>query len=161
MRQQLKPNAELDLLTEEELRTVLTEVVSGYLRPPQRVRHPGGLELDNTGASTLTGIYRVETGMRMIVTRIEFALDGYSARVPYNPVAQGGVDLYVDGQWRDGFPVGGSTGYILPATYTESHRSAIAIEDGALLQVQVAGGPASTGLTIAVCGWLEPLEPVL
>lgn len=161
MKQQLRPNAELDLLTKEELRTVTSEVLSGYLRPPERIRHPGGLDLDGSGNSTLTGIYRVEAGMQAIITRIEFALDGYSMRAPYNPTQQGGVDIYENGQWRDGFPFGGSTGFILPAVYTESRERAIAISDGSLLQIQVGGGPVSTGLTVAVCGVLLPIEPVL
>ena len=161
MLQQLKPNAELDLLTRDELRDVLTEIVSGHNRPPQRIRHPGGITLDGSGNGALTGIYRVEAGMRAIVTRVEFFLDGYSARAPFNPTVAGGIDLYVDGQWREGWPVGGSTGFILPAVYTESKDRAIVIEDGALLQIQAGALATSTGLTVNVCGLLFPIEPVL
>lgn len=161
MKQTLRPNAELDLLTKEELRDVLTEIVSGHNRPPERIRHPGGVTLDGSGNAPLTGIYRVEAGMRAIVTRIEFFLDGYSMRSPFNPTPAGGIDIYVDAQWRDGFPFGGSTGFILPAVYTEARERAIVAEDGAHMQIQVGGGPASTGLTVALCGILVPIEPVL
>lgn len=161
MKQTLRPNAELDLLTKEELRAVVSEELSGYLRPPERIRAPHGFALSASGAGGPTGVYRVDAGMRAIITRIEFDLDGYSMRSPYNPSAQGGVDIYADGQWRDGFPFGASTGYILPAIYTESRERAIVIEDGALLQVQIAGGPASTGFTVNVCGILLPMQPVI
>lgn len=157
----IKPNAELDILTAEELRTVTKEVLSGYLRPPERIRAPQGFSLNGSGNAPITGVYRVEAGMRAIVTRIEFDLDGYSMRAPYNPSVQGGVDIYVDNQWRDGFPFGSTTGYILPAVYTESRERAIVLEDGALLQIAVAGGPASTGFTVSVCGVLLPMQPVI
>lgn len=160
MKQTLKPNAELDILTRAELHAEIVGLASGYLRPPEAARHPGGIELDGSGNSILTGIYRVEAGMRFFLTRVEFALDGYSARAPYNPSVQGGIDLYVDGQWRDGYPFGGSSGGVLPVTYTKARVQSVMALDGALIQAQVLGGPASTGLTIAVCGILEPIEPV-
>jgi hypothetical protein len=155
----IKPNAELDLLTQDELRTVVTETISGYLRPPSRMRVPAGVSLDGSGDGTVDA-YRVEAGMRFVLTRLEVTADGYTAAVPFNPVTQGGIDIYVDGQWRDGFPIGGGTGYVLPAVYVEGHRTAIEAADGSLFTLVVGGGPASTGLTVNVCGFLSPIEPV-
>ena len=159
MLQQLRPNAELDLLTQDELRSVVTEIVSGYLRPPQEFRHPGGLELDNTGAGT-GNLTRAEAGMVYIVTRLEIIPDGYTMRAPWNPTVQGGIDLYVDGQWRDGTPFGGSSGYILPIVYTQSESRAVRFHDGAVLSIQVKGGPTSVGINVAVCGFRSPMPPV-
>ena len=161
MKQQLKPNAELDLLTEAELRSVVEEVASGYLRPPQRIRVPGGLALDGSGNAAVTPVYVVEAGMKFVLTRIEFIPDGYTMRAPAT-VTSGGIDLYVDGQWRDGVPFGSGSGQVgsLPCVYTQSESRAVEAEDGAQLEVAVAGGPASRGLAIAVVGFLFPLPPV-
>ncbi len=159
-KQLLRPNAELDLLTQDELRGVLEEIVSGYLRPPQRIRNPAGVDLDGSGNGTVLA-YQVEAGMRFTLTRLEVTADGYTAYAPYNPTPAGGIDIYVDGQWRDGVPFGGTTGYVLPVVYTQSESRAISLADGALLTVVVHAGPASTGLLVNACGILEPLAPVL
>lgn len=161
MKQQLRPNAELDLLTEAELRSVVEEVASGYLRPPQRIRVPGGLSLDGTGAAAITPVYVVEAGMKFVLTRMEFKPDGYTMRSPFT-VSSGGIDVYVDGQWRDGVPFGSGSGQVgsLPCLYTQAESRAVEAEDGAQLEVAVAGGPASTGITVAVVGFLFPLPPV-
>lgn len=156
----IKPNGTLDLLTQEELRTVLKEVAAGYLRPPEPIRNPAGVNLDASGNGTVQA-YVVEPGMRFTLTRLEVSADGYSARAPFNPTPQGGLDIYVDGQWRDGVPFGASTGYILPLVYTESKGRAIVAMDGSIFTIVVGGGPASTGLLVNVCGILEPLQPVL
>ncbi len=160
--QTLRPNAELDLLTKEELQQVVSELLSGYLRPPERLRAPSGVQLSAGGATVAAPgavVYTVEPGMRLILTRVEFFLDGYTALAPYT--SAGGIDLYVDGQWRDGFPFGGTSGFILPATYTESKDRAIVLQDGSQLSVHVGGGPANGGLTVNVCGILLPLQPVV
>lgn len=164
MKQTLRPNAELDLLTQEELRSVVTEVISGYLRPPRSLRVPDGVDLDANGDGTVT-CYTCEAGMRFTVTRMEFSADGYNGReTPWNPATLGGVDLYVDGQWRDGIQWGNTSvatvGH-LPAVYTESKDRAIVMEDGAVLTAIVENGPASVGFLVATCGWLEPLQPVV
>lgn len=161
MLQTLKPNAQLDLLTKEELQQVASEMLSGYLRPEQRIRNPAGVDLDGTGAGTVAEAYRVEAGMRFVLTRMEVSADGYTARSPYSPMAQGGIDIYVNGQWRDGTPFGASTGFIIPLVYTQSESRAIVAEDGDVFTVLVAGGPASTGLLVALCGILEPMIPVV
>ncbi len=158
----LKPNAELDLLTKEELRTELQEVLSGYLRPPQLIRNPSGIDLDSNGDGTVDA-YQVEAGMRLTITRIEFTADGYRFAEPY-VAATGGIDIYVDGQWRDGVPFGTAAAVAtiaLPWVYTESQSRAIVCADGAHVTIVVDGGPASTGLTVNLCGILEPLQPVI
>lgn len=156
MKQSLKPgNMELDLLTKEELEETITGLLSGYLRPPQRVREPSGVKLDGSGTGSFTA-YTVEAGYQFVLTRIEFSLDGYSARTPYAP-ASGGIDLYVGDQWRDGFPF--SSGLVLPATYTESESRAIVIYGGQHLTVKVnaLAAVANVGFRVAVCGLLAPL----
>lgn len=160
MKTVLKPNAELDLLTQEELRAVLAELVSGYLRPPVFTRDPAGVTLNGSGAGTVT-FAAVDAGMIFIVTRIEFAADGYNARAPYNPAAEGGIDLYVNGEWRDGYQFGSTTGGLLPATYTQSESRAVRMFGGDILTATIAGGPASTGFTAALCGLLAPEPPVI
>ena len=96
--------------------------------------------------------------MRFVVTRIEFQPDGYTMAAPYSTA--GSIDIYVDGQWRDGVQFGGTSGYVLPVVYVESETRAIVLQDGAQLEIVVAGGPASVGLNVAACGFLAPLPPV-
>lgn len=161
MKTEIRAGAQLDLLTQEEMRSLLEEVASGYLRPPQRIRVPGGLVLDGSGNAAVTPVYVVEAGMKFVLTRIEFIPDGYTMRAPAT-VSSGGIDIYVDGQWRDGVPFGSGSGQVgsLPCVYTQSESRAVEAEDGAQFEVAVAGGPASKGLGIAVVGFLSPLPPV-
>lgn len=156
----LKPNAELDLLSEDELRAVLGEFVSGYLRPPDFTRDPNGVDLDGSGDGSVT-FAAIEAGHIFIVTRMEFSVDGYDSRAPFNPSSEGGIDLYVNGQWRDGYQFGGTSGGLLPATYVESESRAIRMFGGDIMTVTVGGGPASTGFSVALCGLLTPEPPIV
>jgi len=156
----LKPNAELELLTQDELRAALSELVSGYLRPPTFTRDPAGVKLDGSGDGTVT-FQAIDAGMIFVVTRMEFFVDGYDSRAPFSPAGQGGLDIYVNGQWRDGYQFGGTTGGLLPATFTQSESRAIRMFGGDVLTVGVLGGPASTGFSAALCGLLTPEPPVL
>lgn len=159
MKQPLKPGMELDLLTKDELEEVMVGLVSGYLRPPRAIREPSGVKLDSSGTGSFTA-YTVEAGMELVLTRIEFSLDGYNARSPYQP-ASGGIDLYANEQWRDGIPF--ASGFTLPGVYTESDSRAIRLYGGQHLTVKVnaLAAVANVGFRVAVCGFLAPLEPEL
>ncbi len=160
MKAQLRAGAELDLLTQDELREVLSDFAESFQnRPLRRLRVPAGVALDGSGNGDVRP-YRVETGYRLVLTRIEISLDGYTAAAPYNPSAQGGVDVYVDDHWRDGIPIGGNTGYILPTVYTQGDDTAIVADQDALLKIRITGGPVSTGAIVNVCGFLVPIPNV-
>jgi hypothetical protein len=156
----IKAGAELDLLNADELRTVLSEVMAGQTRPRRHLTVPSGVALDANGLGTVKA-YRVETGYRFALTRLEVTLDGTDMASPYNPGAAGAVDVYVDGRWRDGVPIGGSTGYILPVVLTTAPGQAIVCDDDALIEVRITGGPASTGALVTTSGLLDPIDPSL
>lgn len=153
---EIKPGAELDVLTRDELHVELQETISGYLRPPVWIRNPAGVILDGSGDGTVAPAYVVDAGMEFTFTRAEFFVDGYTAANPFT-ASSGGIDIYVDGTWRDGYPF--SAGLLLPGTYTETQSKAIHCFGGAEITVVVTGGPASKGFSVAVCGYLAPLEP--
>lgn len=123
-------------------------------------RDPGGVTLDASGDGTVT-FAPVDAGMIFAVTRIEFKPDGYTSGAPFNPGSAGGIDLYVNDQWRDGYQFGSTSGGSLPATYTEAESRAIRMFGGDVLTAVVSGGPASSGFNAALCGLLSPEPPAV
>lgn len=153
---------ELDLLTKEDIESVLDERVSGWLRPPNRTRIPGGVRLDGSGNGTITA-YTVEPGMEFILTRAEFRVNGTtggSAATPFNPASAGGIDILVNGDWRDGYAFGGSpSAGSLPAVWTENPDRTIVLYGGDILTYKIVGGPASLGFVANTIGLLKASSP--
>lgn len=153
---------ELDILNKEELESFFDEKVSGYLRPPNRTRIPGSVRTDNTGKGTIVA-YTVEQGFEFVVTRIEFSVNGStgsSAASPFNPGSAGGIDILVNGQWRDGYAFGGNpSAGSLPATWVESVDRTIVCYGGDVLSYLITGGPASLAFLANTVGFLKALAP--
>lgn len=151
----------LETLTQEELRTVLEELASGYLRDPFRDRIDAG-GTTTAGGALQTGIYKPKQGYRFRLQRLAVIVDGYTYASPYNPGTQGCLQILRGTRNAnlvvDGYAFGGSTGGTLPATYVESSSKAIDVVSGEELYLQVVGGPASKSVSIIGHGQLEPLE---
>lgn len=165
MRFEIKAGEQLDVLTQDELRTVLGEVLSGYLRSPYRVRFVEAGTTDADGDVLIANVAQARAGFELRVLRLTILVDGYSFSDPYSPAEEGAVTLIRGGAGiqagdeQDGFGFGGSSGESLPVVYTESEARAFDLRDQETLQVQVAGGPASTGVTIFGHGLMIPLPP--
>lgn len=146
---------EFDVLNADEMRTIATELLSGYLRPPQWFEAPAAVTLSSGGAG-MSHAVRVPAGMELLLTRIEMVQANYAAGTPYSN-STGGIDLYVNDIWRDGVPF--SSGFTLPGTYTEAESRCVRPRDGSEVKVGITGGPASVAISLLVCGLLTPLTP--
>lgn len=155
-----------DVLTKDELREVMLEVASGYLRPPENDLIEAAVTLDGSGDGTVE-VYRVRVGYEFFVNRLTFAPTGYSFDSPYTTA--GGLNLYRgnpssasgNADLVDGYQFGGTTGNSLPAVLTESQSRAIILRDGQPLFLQVVGGPANGSLLVHGHGLLSPLAVAL
>jgi hypothetical protein len=160
----LVSGAELDVLTEDELRTVLTETLSGYLREPYRVRFAGGGVTTSLGALTVDVNPAARPGFMLLVNVIVVNVAGYTYASPYNPGTQGALVLLRSpgphssvGMIERGYAFGGSSGGSLPCYYSSGDDRAIDLRDQERLQLQFTGGPASSSIVISGHGTMIPL----
>lgn len=157
MRTSIQAGAELDVLTQDELRTVLEETLSGYLRPPYRDRVIAGGSTDDDG-SMLVVAYTVRRGFQFLLNRLEILPAGdYSWAAPYEPMDQGAVQILRNGEIVTGYPFGGGSGGSLPAELVDTSSHAIDFVDGEVVQVQIIGGPASTPFLLLGFGHVSPM----
>lgn len=157
---------EFEVLTQDELRTVLDETLSGYLRSPYRVRIVENGVTDSSGNCLIEDVAKSRAGMALLVLRLTIGAQGFTFASPFNTGgavqlirAGGGAQA---GDVMDGTLLG-NTGepneQTLPWVYTESRDRAIDIRDQETLQVQIIGGPHSTPITIFGHGVMVPLPP--
>jgi hypothetical protein len=151
----LKPGAELDLLTRQELHAELLEIASGYLRPPERWRFTDGGKTDTNGAVTIP-IIRVKQGYVFELTRLVIDVSGKTFGNPYTS-SSGYWNLLLNGELVDGDNMSGG----LPSIYTESESRAIYVFGGEKLDLSLNAGSglASTSVMIRGQGVLTPLPP--
>jgi hypothetical protein len=159
MRTEIKPGATFDTLTADELQSVLDELASGYLRPPQHVRFEQGGALSGAGAGTIE-IYRPAAGYLFSLSRL--VIDPGPPYTFGNPFtgAAGYLQILVGGQPYDGagFASTGTAANIsLPAVLTENAAVAIWARDGELMQLQIVAGPANATVLIRGTGMLTPM----
>lgn len=155
----IKAGEELDVLTQDELRTVLEETLSGYLRTPYRDRVVAGGSTDSSGDMAPVAIYKVRAGFHFVLTRLIVLPAGYTFASPFSPTPQGAVELLRDQDLVDGYPFGANTGGTLPAVLTNNKAQAIEAADGETISAQVAGGPHSTAFLFLGHGFVSPIEP--
>lgn len=163
MKTELRSGAELDILSQDELRTVLTETLSGYLRTPYRVRFFGGGTTSNAGAVTIDVHPPARPGFMLLVNVVVVNVAGYTYASPYT-ATQGSVTFLrapgrhsLVGTVERGYEFGGSSGGSLPFYYTSGDDRAIDLIDQEILQLQFTGAPDSTVVTVSGSGTMIPL----
>ena len=160
MKVALKPGAELDLLNQDELRSVVKETLSGWRRPPVTVRPTEGGLLDGSGNlnGEANGIrfYEVPVGYTFRLHRLTVLCDGYTFGVPYSS-ATGYLNI-VHGstnQIEDGIAFS-SPG--LPTVFSAGTADGIVFLNGEVVRIDVYGGPASRSIVLRGQGTLQPTD---
>jgi hypothetical protein len=147
----------LDVLTADELRQVLAEYASGFLRPAQTVRPAGGIQLDGSGNSPgalgLRQIYEIDPGYVFRLHRAGFFPDGSTFGVPFVSAA-GFLEIRRGGIAVDGRSFS-SPG--LPLVWSAGTADGIEYRNGDAVEIFVSGGPASVNLSVRLQGTLEPV----
>ena len=166
MQTEIRAGAVLDVLTQDELRTVLEEISSGFLRDPYRVRLFGGGETDDAGSLVfdVTSGGKARPGFQLLINRLVIVPTGYTFAAPYEPMDQGAVEMFrspgpgsVLGDLVDGNPFGGGSGGSLPTVYTVGDDRSVDLLDQEVLQLRITGGPVSTVITVIGHGTMIPL----
>lgn len=159
MRVTLKPNAELDILTREELRKEL-EAITDRL-----AYHPAVVRLEEDGATDAGGelelaIYRPPAGMEFRLTRCYVVAEGFTPAVPFN-----GAGAFLE-LLRAGVPVDGvslvaaaANGGQIPIMLVDadSPDSAQVYFNGEDVAIRLTNGPASTRIGVRAQGILHPI----
>lgn len=154
MKQILKPNAELDILTAQELRAEIEHLLSGYLRPPEEARPEGGVALSAGGAGTID-LYTVPVGMLFYLTRVYVTAGNATFQAPL--AGAGGISiLRFSGSLGDEIDGTGFTS--LPQVATWSRNNGPLFRDGERIGIGIAGGPASGQAFARAMGFLAPLS---
>ncbi len=155
----LKPNAELDVLTQAELEESLSELRSGFSRPASTDRWIGSTKLDANGNTTVGSTpgaiktFRVPVGYSFSLHRITFKSDGSTFAVPFTNAA-GYIEIQRQGQMVDGITLN-SPGF--PLVFTAGSAQAPVYDNGDRVEILIVGGPANTPVAIYIQGTLEPL----
>ncbi len=148
MRQKVVPGAELDVLTQEEMRALLkAELRTGVF---ERVVQAANGPLTAGGVGSIDA-YTVPVGMEFRLCRVVVTADGFNYAAMFTNAA-GGVTLLRDGQLVDGFNL--SLG--LPNVWTAGSGSAPRFRNGQKVTVAIVGGPASANVTVNLEGDLFP-----
>ena len=161
MKTKIAAGAELDLLTQDELHAEIEQMLSGYLRPSQRLRLEQSVKLDSNGAGTLI-LYTVEAGYLFLLNRLHVevttASTVYTYGAPYTSATgylkvKGG-----DGQTWDGTSFDPTAeGISIPGDITASDSYALFYYGYETVEVDIVGGPASGFVLVRGQGLLEPL----
>lgn len=165
MRVKLQPGQELDFVTPDELRQILREVASGFLRPPQTIRPVEAIALNAAGnsirangdktasaAAVAVDLFECPVGYRFRLHRMTVKPDGFTFGAPFTNAA-GFLDIEQGGLMRDGISFN-TPG--LPVVWSAGTADGIDYSNGDVVRVLVSGGPASTSLSIRMQGTLEP-----
>lgn len=147
MRFTLEAGADVDVLTEDELRKVLAEY-----QQMLRIRGSEQAATDANGNAALT-VYQVPAGMRFALARVLVELDGFTPAVPYdNPASY--VELHRNDHRVEFFNVGET----IPYSWTEGGRAAPVFLNHEKVIVRLFAGPAATNFQASIEGDLYPLE---
>lgn len=162
MKQQLRAGAELDLLTAQELRTTIEELVSGYLRPTTPRRDEDGALAPAAGDLTLA-LPPVPRGMEVIYTRVIVEAPGsaFTIATPYNAAGAYLALMRNDIELLDfvSLVAGAAGGGGIPYRFGPwSNSNGIRVRDGEQLRCLVHVPPAAgTGLVLRGEGFLSPI----
>lgn len=167
MKVSLKPGAELDVLTQDELEDSLAAALSGFSRPPQTEEDFATFTLDSSGNSVLTGsatnvavaVYTVQVGYDFSLHRLTVeaatATTAYTVAAPYTN-GSGGIAIYRNGRFVDGLNLASG----LPMVFTYGGDAPI-FRSRDRVELLVIGGPANGFVTVNVQGTLESGTPAL
>ena len=164
MKVKLSPNAELDLLTQEELDQSLTAAIerflSGHNRRPGTIREPVAVELDASGNTAIgpkspigVPLYKVPAGYRFALHRLSIKADGFTFAAPFTNAA-GFLELQRSGLMVDGLPL---TSPGLPLVFTTGTADSIVYDNNQTVDLLISGGPASTAVQLVLQGTLSPI----
>lgn len=162
----LKPGEEWELVTPEELRATMAEVLSGHARGPLTFVIEENILLDSNGNTSITGLastngvtvplYQVDAGFKFRIHRIQFNPDGYNEGNPFQS-STGYVQIRRGGRRVDGAPLGSSYGGGLPVGFTYGTADAPLYQNGQNIDCLIYSGPPSTAVQVDIEGTLEPL----
>lgn len=159
MKVALKPNAELDVLTRDELRAELDTILGRLRERPAVVRVEDDGRTDAGGELELV-FYRVPAGMAFRLTRLYVVADSFSPAAPFNG-AGAMLELL-----RGGVPIAGvslvaaaADGGRIPMTLVDadSPESAAWYANAEEVAIRLTNGPASNGIGVRAQGTLEPI----
>lgn len=153
MKFKLVAGQELDVLTEQELRTVLDEFVEQFERQhSERVRAPQQQLTDANGLAVLS-VYEVPVGMEFRLSRVVVTADGQTFAAP----GVAGVSIELRRNDRNGPLLDGAKPAVgLPWVWTAGGSPSPHFRNGESVLVVVVGGPANTNVAAYVEGDLYP-----
>lgn len=166
MKQKLAPNAELDLLTadelEQKLKILADEFRSGFNRPATTIRDLHSSTLDSSGNSGQPGatgnpnpvqIYRVKPGMTFDLHRLTVQFEGVTFGTTYST---GYIYLMRAGRVVDFFNLSGGVPVVFSYTSDAPEYSGNQTVD-----LLVANGAASVNMVTDIQGTLSSLPAEL
>lgn len=160
MKAKLTAGAEIDFLTEDEMRRVLKD-----MEADRREIEPTDVRATESGATNAAGglvidVYKVPSGRRFRLTRVIVLADGYTPVAPYqNAAAYLNIRRGAGGQIVDFLPLTAASGGGIPAKGEYGDAQAPQFVNVEEVTIELVGGPASTGLTVFVQGGLQPRVP--
>lgn len=162
MKQKLTAGAELDLLTEQELRTLIEELVSGYLRPTMPRRDEDGLLVPAGGADVTLALPPVSRGMEIVYTRLVIEAPGsaFTPAAPYNAAGAYVAIMRSDLELLDFVSLVAGAGGGIPYRFGPwSSSNGIRVRDGEQLRALIHVPPAAgTPLVLRGEGFLSPIQ---
>jgi hypothetical protein len=162
----LKPGAELDLLTQDELEETLKrvrdEAVSGYSRPATDYRDFQATRLDGNGNSGIPGaannpntvaLFEIKQGYSLRLHRLAIQAEGSTFATTYTG---GYIYLYRAGRFIDfaNLALG------LPVVFSYTSDAPI-YNNGETVDILVSAGPKNTNLICDIQGTWEALPGTL
>lgn len=163
MKVKLVAGSEVDLVSPEELRTVLDEVVEKFRRSDsEHVRAELQAYTDGTGAVAIAA-YQVPIGMKFRAARIVVSADGFSFAAKFTNAA-GAVEVRrgdVNGQLVDGVNLNpsaaaGDQSVGIPWVEAYSSDNRPEFKNGEVIVVKTIAGPPNTNVQVLVEGDLYP-----
>jgi hypothetical protein len=149
----LKAGAELDVLTPDEAREIVLDMLE-RAREQQETPERAGASGRTDGAGALAlRVYAVPLGREFSLHRLVVDAEGFTPGAPFTNAA-GYIDIRRSGVRVDFVNL--SVG--IPALALDGNDTAIRFRNGEEVEIVIAGGPASTNVRAEIQGMLrEPL----
>jgi hypothetical protein len=154
VKQQLLPGGSIDALTPEEFDRRLAALLEKFSSDEDVVRGSEVVKLDAAGHGIVQA-YVVPQGMKFNLHRVAVNADGYTPGAPFTNAA-GYIDILRGGVRQDFFPLSAAAGG-MPAVWAQGGDAAIRYRNGEAVEIEIVGGPPSTGVRVEIQGDLSPL----
>lgn len=152
----LRPNAELELLTQDELRQVVRETLAGWNRPAQTGRPRQTVQTDGSGNANGNAnglkLYVVRPGQTFRLHRLFIRPEASTFGVPYTSNT-GYVEIMRGERAIDGFPL---TAPGIPKMMTWGTADGPLYKNGDELRIDIYGGPVSAVIIADAQGTIKP-----